>query len=109
MSKNNSINLRLNSFASFDDAMDMSALLSRETGDEYTVMPDNHLGFTANRIQSSTKKSNKKGKTENEFKSREFRQAWRGFVINYFEIILGGLLIVNPYRVMGIPLHTTLH
>ncbi|MBS3951872.1 MAG: PH domain-containing protein [Methylomicrobium sp.] len=101
MSKKNSMNLRLNSFASFDDAMDMCALLSRETGDEYTVMPDNHLGFTANRIQSSTKKSNNKGKTENEFKAREFRQAWRGFVTNYFEIILGVLLILNPYRVMG--------
>ena len=58
MSKNNLMNLRMNSFASFDDALDMCELLSRETGDEYTVMPDNYLGFTANRIQSSIKKSN---------------------------------------------------
>lgn len=101
MSKNNLMNLRMNSFASFDDALDMCELLSRETGDEYTVMPDNYLGFTANRIQSSIKKSNKKGETENEFKACEFRQAWRGFVTNYLEIILGGLLIMNPYKVMG--------
>lgn len=91
----------MNSFASFDDAMDMCELLSRETGDEYTVMPDNHLGFTANRIQSSIKKSNKKGEIESEFNARELRQAWRGFITNYFEIFLGLLLIMNPYRVMG--------
>jgi len=95
------MNLRMNSFASFDDAMDMCELLSRETGDEYTVMPDNHLGFTANRIQSSIKKSNKKGEIESEFNARELRQAWRGFITNYFEIFLGLLLIMNPYRVMG--------
>jgi len=95
------MNLRLNSFASFDDAMDMCALLSRETGDEYTVMPDNHLGFTANRIQSNDKKLNKKQEIENEIREREFHQAWRGFITNYFEIIIGSLLIMNPYRVMG--------
>lgn len=101
MPKNKLMNLRLNSFASFDDAMDMCELLSRETGDEYTVMPDNHLGFTANRIQSSIKKSNKKGEIESEFNAHELRQAWRGFITNYFEIFLGLLLIMNPYRVMG--------
>ncbi|MCD2451931.1 MAG: PH domain-containing protein [Methylicorpusculum sp.] len=101
MPKNKLMNLRMNSFASFDDAMDMCELLSRETGDEYTVMPDNHLGFTANRIQSSIKKSNKKGEIESEFNARELRQAWRGFITNYFEIFLGLLLIMNPYRVMG--------
>lgn len=101
MPKNNLMNLRMNSFASFDDAMDMCELLSRETGDEYTVMSDNHLGFTAKRIQTSIKKSNKRGEIENEFRVREIHQAWRGFITNYFEIILGLLLIMNPYRVMG--------
>ena len=101
MTKNNFINIRLNSYASFDDAMDMCELLSRETGEEYTVMPDNHLGFTTNRVQSNIKRSQKITKLGEEDKQREFCQAWRGFLTNYFQIMFGGLLIINPYKILG--------
>ena len=53
MTAENPINLQLKSFARFDDAMDMCDLLNRETGNEYTVMSDNHLGFTVSRIKES--------------------------------------------------------
>jgi len=39
------INLKLKSFARFDDAMAMSDLLNSETDVEYLIMSDNHLGF----------------------------------------------------------------
>lgn len=95
------MNLRLKSFSSFDDAMDMCDLLSRETGDEYTVMPDNQLGFTANRIQSSTKRPQKNTSLGEESKQHDIRQAWRGFISHYFQISCGGLLMINPYRVIS--------
>ena len=43
------INLKLKSFARFDDAMAMSDLLNSETGADYSIMSDNHLGFTVKR------------------------------------------------------------
>ena len=100
MARNNAINLRLNSFASFDDAMDMCELLARETGEKYTVMSDSKLGFTAKKIGSN----NNSLKHENNnagLKNHEFRQAWRGFIPNYLQILAGALLFINPYKVLG--------
>lgn len=82
MFRNRSINLRLNSFASFDDAMDMCDLLTQETGEQYTVVSDHILGFTARKVESN--KGFLKKDTEGlRVKKREFRQAWRGFIANY--------------------------
>ena len=58
MARNNPINLRGNSFACFDDAMDMCELLARETGEKYTVMSDSQLGFTAKKIGSNNSSLN---------------------------------------------------
>lgn len=100
MGRTNSINLRINSFASFDDAMDMCDLLSKETGEKYTVMPDNHLGFTANRVDSNHQI---KLGINNEFglKGRNFRQAWRGFVTNFLQILSGMMIFFKPYKVIS--------
>lgn len=100
MTTGNPINLRQKSFASFDDAMDMCELLNRETGDEYTVMPDNHLGFTARRClekSHSEQPKNVKGYED----GAEYRQALRGFIPHYLEIAVGALLLINPYTVIG--------
>ena len=48
------INLKLKYFARFDDAMAMSDLLNSETGADYSIMSDNHLGFTVKRNQENT-------------------------------------------------------
>ena len=94
------INLRMNSFASFDDAMDMCDLLNRETGDKYTVMPDNHLGFTARRCQES--RLNQEHKNVESFKEdTEYRQSFRGFIQQYAEFVMGSLLTISPYKFMG--------
>ncbi|MEC4749849.1 PH domain-containing protein [Methylomicrobium sp. Wu6] len=101
MARNNAMNLRLNSFASFDDAMDMCELLARETGEKYTVMSDSQLGFTAKKIGSNISSLNKVN-SDAGLKNHEFRQAWRGFVSNYLQILVGVLLLINPYRVMSL-------
>ena len=100
MAKNNAMNLRLNSFASFDDAMDMCELLARETGEKYTVMSDSQLGFTAKKVGSNNNQS--KNANDEGLKNREFRQAWRGFVSNYLQILIGILMLLNPYKVLGL-------
>lgn len=94
------INLRLNSFASFDDAMDICDLLNRETGDKYTVMPDNHLGFTARRCQEN-RLSQEIKKVESFEEDREYRQSFRGFIQHYSEFVMGSLLTISPYKFMG--------
>ena len=100
MAIDNPINLRLNSFASFDDAMAMCELLGRETGSEYTVMPDTQLGFTAKRVGSNS--NPRKNTRETGLRNREFRQAWRGFIPNYLQILIGILLVINPYKGIGL-------
>lgn len=100
MAGNSSMNLRINSFASFDDAMDMCELLTQETGEKYTVMPDNRLGFTAKKVGSNNKPS-KNENSEAGLNNREFHQAWRGFVSNYSQILIGILLFIHPYKVLG--------
>jgi len=100
MARDNPINLRLNSFASFDDAMAMCELLGRETGSEYTVMPDTQLGFTTKRVGSNI--DPRKIARETGIQNQEFRQAWRGFISNYLQILIGMLLIINPYQWIGL-------
>jgi membrane protein YdbS with pleckstrin-like domain len=94
------INLRLNSFASFDDAMDMCDLLNRETGDKYTVMPDNHLGFTARRCQENQFNQELK-KVEAFEEDTEYRQSLWGFTQHYSEFVIGVLLTISPYKFLG--------
>lgn len=102
MARNNSINLRTNSFASFDDAMAMCELLARETGEKYTVMSDSQLGFTAKKIGSNNSSLNSRENNDAGLKNHEFRQAWRGFIPNYVQILAGVLLLINPYKVMSL-------
>ena len=103
MRKESPINLRANSFASFDDAMDLCDLLNRETGAAYTVMPDNHLGFTASRCQSNGRHQEpKKAETDNGNEATDYRQSLRGFIEHYFEFVLGLFLMIGPYPVLGL-------
>jgi len=90
---NNSINIRNLSFACFDDAMSMCRILAQETGNQYTVMPDNHLGFTAVKQQEPNKniQENTIG-TINE----NYRQSFRGFIGHYLEIGAGLALFNAP-------------
>lgn len=89
------INLKLNSFAHFEDALDMCDFLERETGEKYTVMSDSRLGFTAKKIGFSNRKN------DSSLKNNEFRQAWRGFVTNYLQMLVGIFLMINPYKILG--------
>jgi membrane protein YdbS with pleckstrin-like domain len=100
MTTEDPINLKLKSFASFDDAQAMCELLNRETGDEFTVMPDHHLGFTANRRQAKSHNSQLKNAEAYEDDSK-YRQALRGFIPHYLEIAFGAFLLINPYTVIG--------
>ncbi len=100
MTTENPINLRLKSFASFDDSMAMCDLLNRETGDEYTVMPDHHLGFTAKKCQEKSHNPQLKN-IEIYEDGAEYRQALRGFIPHYLEISVGALLLIKPYTVIG--------
>ncbi|MDO8938099.1 MAG: PH domain-containing protein [Methylicorpusculum sp.] len=101
MARNNAINLSMNSFASFDDALDMCELLARETGKKYTVMADNQLGFTAKKVGSNQDVSNSENK-EARLKNNDFRQAWRGFIPNYVQILIGILIFLRPYKVVSL-------
>ncbi|MFA5923291.1 MAG: PH domain-containing protein [Methylococcaceae bacterium] len=100
MTTDNHINLRLISFARFDDAMTMCDLLNRETGNKYTVMSDNHLGFTARRCQENRQQQQNHVETY-EHNDMAYRQAFRGFIPHYSECVIGILLIANPYAVLG--------
>ena len=103
MSKESPINLRANSFANFDDAMDLCDLLNRETGAEYTVMSDNHLGFTASKCRSSARNQDpKNAETDNEKENAAYRQSLRGFIEHYAEFILGLFLMISPYQVLAL-------
>ncbi|MGZ8172487.1 MULTISPECIES: PH domain-containing protein [Methylobacter] len=101
MTTDNLINLRLRSFARFDDAMDMCDLLNKETGDEYTVVSDSHLGFTARRCQENRQQQQQNRVETYDHNNRAYRQAFRGFIPHYSEIAIGILLIANPYAVLG--------
>jgi membrane protein YdbS with pleckstrin-like domain len=100
MTTENPINLRHKSFASFDDALALCELLKRETGDEYTVISDHHLGFTANRRRAKSHNPQLKNAEAYEDDSK-YRQALRGFIPHYLEIAVGALLLINPYIVIG--------
>lgn len=93
------INLRLKSFASFDDAMAMCDLLNMETGNKYTAMTDNHLGFTVCRHKENVQQQNPVETYDPN--NRAYRQAFRGFIPHYSECVIGILLIANPYAVLG--------
>lgn len=87
------INITNLSFADFDDAMSMCRILVRETGNQYTVMPDNHLGFTAVRQQEPNKNIQENTiETINE----NYRQSFRGFIGHYLEIGAGLVLFNAP-------------
>jgi membrane protein YdbS with pleckstrin-like domain len=100
----NHINLQLKSFAHFDDAMAMGHLLSNETGVEYTVMSDNHLGFTVKRGQEKKPGRPQKavaGNARNRLEKMAYRQSLRGFIEHLLELVVGVFLIVSPYTVLG--------
>ena len=99
MTTANPINLRLKSFARFDDAMTLCELLNQETGNDYTVMTDNNLGFTIKRSQENRPQEQKLVETYDPDK-REYRPALKGFIPHYSEIAIGILLITNPYTVL---------
>ena len=102
MSKKSPFNLRANSFANFDDAMDLCDLLNRETGAEYTVMPDNHLGFTASQCRSNgCNKEPKNAETDNGKENAAYRQSLKGFIEHYAEFTLGLFLMISPYQALA--------
>ena len=103
MSEESPINLRANSFANFDDAMDLCDLLNRETGAEYTVMSDNHLGFTASRCRiSAHNQEPKNAATDNGKENVAYRQSLRGFIEHYAEFTLGLFLMISPYQALAL-------
>lgn len=101
MTTDNHINLRFKSFARFDDAMAMCDLLNKETGDKYTVVSDNYLGFTARRCQENRQKQQQNSVEIYDHNNRVYRQAFRGFIPNYSVCAIGILLIANPYTLLG--------
>ena len=98
------INLKLKSFARFDDAMAMSDLLNSETGADYSIMSDNHLGFTVKRNQENTVNEEPKPVVSNNgdrHEKKTYRQSFRGFLEHFSELILGIFLAVSPYTGLG--------
>jgi membrane protein YdbS with pleckstrin-like domain len=95
------IDLAANSFASFDDAQTMCELLYRETGSAYTVMPDDHLGFTTRRSMTQAAQPQPALADRQRPEVTEYRQAFRGFVPHYLEMIFGILLASSPFKVIG--------
>ena len=99
MTTENPINLKLKSFARFDDAMAICDLLNKESGNVYTVMTDENLGFTVKRNKEN-RQQEQKSTENNDSKKRECRQSLKGFVWNYLEFAIGILLAFSPYTVM---------
>jgi membrane protein YdbS with pleckstrin-like domain len=95
------IDLAANSFARFDDAQAMCELLYRETGSAYTVMSDNHLGFTTRRSRTQAAQPQPALADRQRPEVTEYRQAFRGFVPHYLEIAAGALLMAYPFKVTG--------
>jgi uncharacterized membrane protein YdbT with pleckstrin-like domain len=98
------INIKLKSFARFDDAMAMSDLLNSETGADYSIMSDNHLGFTVKRNQENTVNEEPKPVVSNNgdrHEKKTYRQSFRGFLEHFSELILGMFLAVSPYTGLG--------
>ena len=104
MRSDSPINLQLKSFARFDDAMTMSDILNTETGAEYTVVSDHHLGFTVKRSQDNRAKEPQEAVVSIDSDPREkmaYRQALRGFLEHFMELALGIMLVISPYTVLG--------
>ena len=100
----NPINLKLKSFARFDDAMTMCDFMKTEIGVEYTVISDDHLGFTIKRCQETLGNEKNKAVVNQTLDSSEksaYRQALRGFLPQYAEIVAGLVLAMSPYTVLG--------
>lgn len=95
------IDLAANSFASFDDAQAMCELLNRETGSAYTVMPDHYLGFTTRRRMTQAAQPQPVSADRQQAVVMEYRQAFRGFIPHYLEIVVGILLASSPFKVIG--------
>lgn len=88
------VNFRLNSCASFDDAIALSELLSRETGESYTVLVDNHLGFTARRSGvSAPPVVAKRASRPLTMGKSIYRQSFLGFLGQYLQIAVGALVL----------------
>jgi membrane protein YdbS with pleckstrin-like domain len=100
MTAANPINAQLKTFARFNDAMEICDLLNRETGNEYTVMTDNNLGFTVSRLKEGRPNEQNPAKAT-EHDGVVYRPAFRGFIPHYLEIAIGLLLIANPYTLLG--------
>ena len=104
MRPDNPINLQLKSFARFNDAMTLSDILSSETGAEYTVVSDNHLGFTVKRKQDKKANNPQKlviGKGGGHREKKTYRQSLRGFLEHFFELVLGIVLALSPYTALA--------
>jgi membrane protein YdbS with pleckstrin-like domain len=95
------IDLAANSFASLDDAQAMCELLNRETGSAYTVMPDHYLGFTTRRSMTQAAQPQPVPADRQRPNVMEYRQAFRGFIPHYLEIIFGAMLASSPFKVIG--------
>jgi uncharacterized membrane protein YdbT with pleckstrin-like domain len=104
MSAKSPINLQLKSFARFDEAMAMCDLLRNETGAEYTVISDDHLGFTVKRSQENKVNEHQKSVVRdngNPLEKRSYRQSFRGFLEHFSELALGIFLAASPYTVIA--------
>jgi len=95
-------NLRLKSFVSIDDAVDLCALLQQETGVEYTVADDSALGFTAHRCQpaKAIEAASPVRIPPALPQARAVRQALRGFLKHYLQIAFGAFVIFYTYHLM---------
>ncbi len=98
------IDLKRKSFASFDDALEICNLLNQESGNDYTVMTDENLGFTVKRNQENKVNEHQKcavRDNSNALEKRAYRQSFRGFLEHFSELLLGLFLAVSPYTVIG--------
>ena len=95
MASENPINLQLKSFARFDEAMAMCDLLNNETGAEYTVISDNHLGFTVKRNQENKVNEQQKSVVSdngNPLEKMAYRQCIQRLYSEHFSELAIGIL-----------------
>lgn len=93
-------NLELNSFSSYDDAISMCKLLQVETGNEYIIATDSDFGFKPIRKTENNFINHNNQVSNDEYKNTIYHQSLKGFIIQYFEIAIGILLLLNPYIVL---------
>jgi membrane protein YdbS with pleckstrin-like domain len=103
MTTNKPFDLRIKSFVSFDDAVDLCALLHEETGRTYKVVPDNHLGFSF--IRKAENNQAQAGTNESQPGNvKSYRQDLRGFIPQYLQMVLGLFVMIQSAWVIELVL-----